>query len=795
MYRIFFLTVVFLIISIMSGPASRSHAESLSGFFENGFLQAGPNHQVNAIIDFQGRTIIGGQFSQCGASVSPRIAQYDDALPPHLRWQSMGEGFNGTVKTLSVFDGKLFAGGYFQFSGSTEVGPFAFWDGSHWQQVSDSLNDYVLQLVTGNNELFILTNLDSQRYVHSWNGTELTLIAEADTTIQGMMYDGQTLWLHGDFHAVNGVAADYLAAWDGTQIQPGPTGLSEPIQDLIVDNGQLIALGPFSIQSTYGDSAVAIWNGETWEALGVLDSYNLSLMNLEVHSGEIFLSASRYTSWETPPRAPLLHLVDNHWVNFLPSFGNSIINTLFSGADGLWIGGQDIIVEGRAGRHLALWQDDQEDWSHLFEGSQSCNGAINSFAVFNQELVVGGIFSSAGPVWSPQRARWNGAQWAPMHSFGPDTPYGDYWIWPGMGEYGGNNHLQTVGDQLVCSGDLSEIWWDYFHGLWDEDNQQWILLDDWLVSSSLNYGSDLIETGGYPSEIRWRTDFNTAPHRIDDVNGNITQLVEWRGMLVAVGEFSSIGDFPVKNVAVFDDGVWSQIWGEDASWLTCALVMNNNLYVAGFLNTAGGQPVSNIAVWNGTQWDSLGLGVNNLVWTMIESNGYLIAGGNFSEAGAEAASGVAAWKDDQWFSLGEGILGRVYAMSEFKNALYIGGEFSRAGGLRSDNLACWHFNGDLTAADETTQPGSTSLTVAPNPANPRTEIRFTLDRSENVFLKVYDIRGQIIRDFSPGVQDQGEHRWLWNGRDNNGLAVASGVYLIKLEAGTTMLSRKVLFVR
>jgi hypothetical protein len=83
----------------------------------------------------------------------------------------------------------------------------------------------------------------------------------------------------------------------------------------------------------------------------------------------------------------------------------------------------------------------------------------------------------------------------------------------------------------------------------------------------------------------------------------------------------------------------------------------------------------------------------------------------------------------------------------------------------------------------------------PNPFNPETEIRFTLPEAGQVTVKVFNITGQEVRTLVNGQYEAGMHTVNWNGRDNNGHAVASGVYLYQLQAGSFKQVRKMSLLR
>jgi hypothetical protein len=79
-----------------------------------------------------------------------------------------------------------------------------------------------------------------------------------------------------------------------------------------------------------------------------------------------------------------------------------------------------------------------------------------------------------------------------------------------------------------------------------------------------------------------------------------------------------------------------------------------------------------------------------------------------------------------------------------------------------------------------------TLPNSPNPFTPETDIRFILPRASNgadhrVRLTIHDPSGRIIRDLGERSLGAGEHRWTWDGRDDAGMRVASGVYLYRLD--------------
>jgi len=83
----------------------------------------------------------------------------------------------------------------------------------------------------------------------------------------------------------------------------------------------------------------------------------------------------------------------------------------------------------------------------------------------------------------------------------------------------------------------------------------------------------------------------------------------------------------------------------------------------------------------------------------------------------------------------------------------------------------------------------------PNPFNPSTTVSFSLPQKEQVRLEVYDILGNLVKTMVNQEMGAGTYQVVWNGIDQNGARVASGVYLYKLQAGTFSTVKKMLMVK
>jgi Ca-activated chloride channel family protein len=92
------------------------------------------------------------------------------------------------------------------------------------------------------------------------------------------------------------------------------------------------------------------------------------------------------------------------------------------------------------------------------------------------------------------------------------------------------------------------------------------------------------------------------------------------------------------------------------------------------------------------------------------------------------------------------------------------------------------------------------LTNYPNPFNPETWIPYQLAQTSEVTISIYNTRGQLIRTLNLGVKPAGmyvtqDKAACWDGMDNSGEEVASGVYFYTLRAGTFQATRKMLVIK
>ncbi|UCG50914.1 MAG: right-handed parallel beta-helix repeat-containing protein [Candidatus Latescibacterota bacterium] len=85
--------------------------------------------------------------------------------------------------------------------------------------------------------------------------------------------------------------------------------------------------------------------------------------------------------------------------------------------------------------------------------------------------------------------------------------------------------------------------------------------------------------------------------------------------------------------------------------------------------------------------------------------------------------------------------------------------------------------------------------VYPNPFNPVTKIEYSVPITGLVRLAVYDVKGREIRLLADEVQPMGNYSVLWEGCDNNGVRVSSGVYFVRMEHGGDTWTHRMVFLK
>jgi len=117
---------------------------------------------------------------------------------------------------------------------------------------------------------------------------------------------------------------------------------------------------------------------------------------------------------------------------------------------------------------------------------------------------------------------------------------------------------------------------------------------------------------------------------------------------------------------------------------------------------------------------------------------------------------------------------------------------------QNDLWALENLSQTATGINDDRAPAASAVLLhpgAPNPFNPTTTLRYELARSARATLRVYDVHGRLVRTLVSATLPAGAHRATWDGRDEGGARVASGVYLARLETPHGAQTRRLVLLR
>jgi len=88
-----------------------------------------------------------------------------------------------------------------------------------------------------------------------------------------------------------------------------------------------------------------------------------------------------------------------------------------------------------------------------------------------------------------------------------------------------------------------------------------------------------------------------------------------------------------------------------------------------------------------------------------------------------------------------------------------------------------------------------SLTNYPNPFNPETTIMFSFDKNSFVDIKIYDVKGRLVRTLYKDYVEAGLKKITWDGLNNDNKRTASGVYYVRMKSDRDCYTKKITLIR
>jgi hypothetical protein len=135
-------------------------------------------------------------------------------------------------------------------------------------------------------------------------------------------------------------------------------------------------------------------------------------------------------------------------------------------------------------------------------------------------------------------------------------------------------------------------------------------------------------------------------------------------------------------------------------------------------------------------------------------------------------------------------------VADFSGGVILAWEDHRAGVLHEYDVYAQRVDSTGTLStptgirDERQTPAFAFYPPAPNPGSGRVEFRFTLSAASEVTIEIFDVVGRPVRMERIGEMGPGEQRHFFDGRDETGHLVPSGVYFVRVSAGNLISTQK-----
>jgi hypothetical protein len=317
----------------------------------------------------------------------------------------------------------------------------------------------------------------------------------------------------------------------------------------------------------------------------------------------------------------------------------------------------------------------------------------------------------------------------------------------------GNLYVNVLGDAVMYDGTTWQPLTTHY-SLWGTFNHA----GDKLLMAQ--YVTDSVTFNVTTSLIAW--DGNTWKDSLilDSVCNSFATLAWYKGELYLGGSMYSNNKPLLTNIIRYDGTQWKDVGGGiqsgGLSHVNQLLVWRGDLYVAGEFLEAQGAPGNCIARWDGTSWHRLkggaykNGGTEADIQNMVVVNDELYVAGFFDMVDGIPTTGIAKWDGTKWCTVGDYFGGRsVQDLASYKGALYIGGGFSAVNMDTSIRyLAKYTGSGfnylcSVPTSISNAPPSLSNKPAYPNPANDKVTITHNAI-SKEARITICDLAGRSV---------------------------------------------------
>jgi len=337
---------------------------------------------------------------------------------------------------------------------------------------------------------------------------------------------------------------------------------------------------------------------------------------------------------------------------------------------------------------------------------------------------------------------------------------------------GGSGKIRRTSDggeswDEITGTSLYSLWEIYF----SDSNNGWI-----AGGREYGFNIDPIRTIHNTSDggLTWETQL----YEYDELPLNAIHFYD-ENIGCAVGDYGTIywTDNGGQDWSEQTSGTVNQLWG-------VYLIDSSTAWAVG----AGGTIL--YTTNSGSSWNNYDLGVTNgfrkIIFTDLE-NGWLVGGENDEGAIYYTSDGGDTWIEQPANS-------ETFLMGVHFSDSYHGWAVGNLGTI----VHTTDGGGIVDLGDNTYNHSISDLYLSsnyPNPFNPETTIDFSFSQDNQVKLTIYNIKGQRIREYIMNNDKYKTNKIVWNGTDDNGKPVTSGLYFYKLKAGEYEKTKKMILMK
>jgi hypothetical protein len=694
---------------------------------------------------------------------------------------------------------------------------------------SNGVNNWVYALAVVGNEVYVggsftLAGGVSANGVARFNtqtNTWSTLGTGSSNGVNNDVYAlavvGNEVYVGGAFTSAGGVSANYVARFN-TQTNTWSTlgtgsqnGVNYWVQALAVVGNEVFVGGRFTSAGGVSANYVARFNTQTntWSALGTGSSngVNYWVWALAVVGNEVFVGG-RFTSagGVSANYVARFNTQTNTWSTLGTGSQNGVNNDVYALAvvgNEVVVGGSFTLAGGVSANYVARFNTQTNTWSSLGTGSSNgVNNTVFALAVVGNEVVVGGIFTSAGGVSANYVARFN-TQTNTWSSLGTGSSNGvNDWVYA----------LAVVGNEVVVGGEFTlagGVSANYVARYFPPTTNP----PTHTISGDGLYffpptGVSIFFTGVSGTGACTVQRFDAPASNISFIGTSPTFTSQYRFVITASGFTFTSAELRFNRTQIPNAGIGNagtvSVYRRPTPGTGAFSILPNTFnasfpdevratttafseFILGSNDPDNPLPVELVS-FRGT---ATAQGVQ-LTWqtaTELNNAGFEV---RRKTAGEDFVT-IASYRFDPSLR-GKGTTSSTTTYSFVDATVEAGKTYTYR--LRSVDYDGTIHDYAQTVSVEVREPVQARVYEYaleqnyPNPFNPTTTIRYSLKETGKVSVRVYDVMGREVKVLVDGVQGAGEYSVVMDA-----MGLSSGVYVYQLRAGGLLLTRKMVLVK